>query len=154
MFVFYYYYYSIVMNFLFDFFRSLALIMWVKESFQLETVQLCLPSNQLTSIASMNFFFLFSCYSPILTVFFFFFFFFFRCTHFSNFGLLFGNESNEDWTIWRILSLAFWLGVWLLMVIFFALLQSSRFRVLTGLETQGEKLTRVLGVEDKSVSLD
>ena len=75
------------------------------------------------------------------------------CTHFSNFGLLFGNDSNEDWTVWRILSVALWLGMWVFMITLYLLMKWATFRVTFGLETQSEKMNRVLGHEDETVDL-
>ena len=47
------------------------------------------------------------------------------------------------------------MATWLGLVVFFILtLFSAGFRVVFGFETQKEKMDRVLGVEDKSVSLD
>ena len=68
------------------------------------------------------------------------------CVHFSNFGLLFGSRSNEDWTTYRILSLALLGGVWTIMTIFFLLVTCSQlFRIHFHLETSIEIRSRVLG---------
>uniref|UniRef100_A0A7S4L3K9 GPS domain-containing protein n=1 Tax=Paramoeba aestuarina TaxID=180227 RepID=A0A7S4L3K9_9EUKA len=72
------------------------------------------------------------------------------CDHYSNFGLLFNTCNSEDWTIYRIFSLAllafFWITISSLMLL---VTFSSHFRKRTGLETLVEKRARVLG--DKSV---
>ena len=69
-----------------------------------------------------------------------------RCHHFSNFGLLFGVELNDDWTTYRIVSLALFCGVWVLLLIFFTLvIFSAEFRIVFHLETGAEKTQRALG---------
>ena len=69
-----------------------------------------------------------------------------RCHHFSNFGLLFGIEFNDDWTTYRIVSLALLCGVWVLLLIFFALvIFSAEFRIVFRLETGAEMTQRALG---------
>jgi len=65
--------------------------------------------------------------------------------HFSNLALLFSSSSADDWTTYRIVSLALLLGVWLFLAIFFLLLQFSPwFRKTFGLMSTGEMADRQL----------
>ena len=69
-----------------------------------------------------------------------------RCTHFSNFGLLFDQSSNDDWTVYRILSLSLFCFCWLLLLVFFALVSwSHSFRIVWKMETHVERRSRVMG---------
>ena len=69
-----------------------------------------------------------------------------RCSHFSNFGLLFSASSNEDWTTFRILSISLFLGAWVILGVFMLLVQfSASFRVTFGFESGSEFQSRVLG---------
>ena len=87
-------------------------------------------------------------YSFCFACFFFFFFFPCSCTHFSNFGLLFGS-SNEDWTTLRILSVSLFGGVWVALFVFMTLVTVSHaFRVKFHFETAVENKGRVLGARN------
>jgi len=68
------------------------------------------------------------------------------CDHYSNFGLLFNSCDSDEWTIYRILTIAFLASAWALLAIFFLLATySKRFKMFFGLETLVEKNRRVLG---------
>jgi len=70
-----------------------------------------------------------------------------KCVHLSNFGLLFtGGEGQEEWTTYRIISIALLGGVWVLLGLFMLLVTvSRRFQVMVGAETAIAKDARVLG---------
>ena len=68
------------------------------------------------------------------------------CSHLSSFGALFGgNGSNEEWTVYRIVSVSLLLSTWILLVTFFLLLvYFPGFAAATGLESAGSKAERDL----------
>ena len=68
------------------------------------------------------------------------------CSHFSNFALLFGTISNDDWTTFRIVSISLLFGTWLVLFVFMMLVCFSHpFRKLFHLESTKEVASRVLG---------
>ena len=72
-----------------------------------------------------------------------------RCSHFSNFGLLFSSSSNDDWTTYRIVSISLFFGTWVVLGLFILVVEVSvNFRVAFGFETATENQRRVLGEEE------
>ena len=71
----------------------------------------------------------------------------FRCTHFSNFGLLYSPTTNEKWTTYRILSISLLFFVWFIVIIpFFLVVHFMKsFRMRFNLETKTEKRYRIFG---------
>jgi GPCR proteolysis site, GPS, motif len=68
-----------------------------------------------------------------------------RCTHFSDFSLLFGDQG-DDWTTIRIVSVSLLAAVWVSLFLFGMLLHfSATFRRIFHLETSSEKEKNFLG---------
>ena len=69
--------------------------------------------------------------------------------HFSNFGLLFSTSSAENWTTYRIVSVALLVATWVLLTLLLLMTTfSSKFRELFGFRTISEKDSFILGDAD------
>jgi hypothetical protein len=65
--------------------------------------------------------------------------------HFSNFGVLFGVNYSDDWTLLEKLSLGLCGGAWVLLIVFFSLvLFSASFRKTFRLQGPTEKLNEAM----------